>query len=86
MELFNEQMSMYDLTKASEVIKDSHFTHDSITTEQIKKQITNYLDELVEEINNDPIYFFRENYHFWRKLDKVCLQEDEQQQQLKDVA
>jgi hypothetical protein len=77
---------MYDLTKASETIKNSHFTHDLITTEQIKKEIINYLDELVEEINNDPLYFFRENYHFWRKLDKVCLQKDEQQQQLKDVA
>lgn len=76
MELFNEQTSMYDLTEASEVIKDSHFTYDSITTEQIKKELINYLDELVEEINNDPIYFFRENYHFWRKLDKVCLRED----------
>ena len=77
MELLTERV-MYDLTKASETIKDSHFTHESITTEQIMKQITNYLDEIVEEINNDPIYFFRENYHFWRKLDKVCLQADEQ--------
>ena len=63
---------MYDLNQASEIIKDSHFTHDSITTEQIKKEIINYLDDLVEEINNDPIYFFRENYRFWRKLDKVA--------------
>lgn len=79
---------MYDLNQASEIIKDSHFTHDSITTEQIKKEIINYLDELVEEINNDPIYFFRENYRFWRKLDKVALAEEQQQQpeQLDNVA
>ena len=30
---------MYDLNQASEIIKDSHFAHDSITTEQIKKEI-----------------------------------------------
>lgn len=79
---------MYDLTKASETIKDSYFTHEAIAVEQIKKQLTNYLDELVEEINNDPLYFFRENHHFWRKLDKVALLSEEQQQpeQLDNVA
>lgn len=77
---------MYNLTKASETIKDSHFTHDLITTEQIQKQLVNYLDELVEEINEDPIYFFRENYQFWRKLDKVALAEQQQSEQLEDVA
>jgi hypothetical protein len=77
---------MYNLNKASEIIKDSHFTHDLITAEQIEKEIINYLDELVEEINNDPIYFFRENYHFWRKLDKVALAEQQQSEQLEDVA
>ena len=78
---------MYDLTKASEIIKDSYFTHESITTKQIKKQLTNYLDELVEEINNAPLYFFRENHHFWRKLDKVALTEEQQQpEKLDNVA
>lgn len=79
---------MYDLTKASETIKDSYFTHDAIAVEQIKKQLTNYLDELVEEINNDPLYFFRDNHQFWRKLDKVALAQEQQQQpeQLDNVA
>ncbi len=76
---------MYDLNQASEIIKDSYFTHESITTEQIKKKIVNYLDELVEEINNDPLYFFKDNHQFWKKLDKVALLE-EQQQQLNNVA
>ena len=78
---------MYDLTKASETIKDSYFTHDSITTEQVKKEIISYLDDLVEEINNDPLYFFKDNHHFWRKLDKVALaQEQQQPEQLDNVA
>jgi hypothetical protein len=72
---------MYNFNQASEIIKDSYFTHESITTEQIQKEIVNYLDELVEEINNDPLYFFRENHQFWRKLDKVALAEEEKQQQ-----
>lgn len=75
---------MYDLNQASEIIKDSYFTYESITTEQIQKEIINYLDELVEEINNDPLYFFRENHQFWRKLDKVALAEEEKQQQQQD--
>ena len=77
---------MYNFNQASEIIKDSYFTHESITIEQIQKEIINYLDELVGEINNDPLYFFRENHQFWRKLDKVCLQEEEKQQQQNQVA
>ncbi len=78
---------MYNLEQAAETIKDSYFTHDAIAVEQIKKEIVNYLDELVEEINNDPIYFFKDNYQFWKKLDRVALAEEEkQQQQLKTVA
>ncbi len=76
---------MYNLEQAAEIIKDSYFTHDSINAEQIKKEIINYLDDLVEEINNDPLYFFRENHQFCQKLDKVAKAE-EQQQQLEDVA
>ena len=78
---------MYNLEQASEIIRDSYFTHESITTEQIQKEIVNYLDELVEEINNDPIYFFRDNHQFWKKLDRVALAEEkQQQQQFKTVA
>lgn len=77
---------MYDLTKASEIIKDSYFTHDAIAVEQIQKQLTDYLDELVEEINNDPLYFFRENHQFWKKLDKVALAQEKQSEQLNKVA
>ena len=76
---------MYNLEQACQTIKDSYFTHDAIAVKQIEKEIINYLDELVEEINNDPIYFFKDNYQFWKKLDRVALTE-EQQQQLKDVA
>lgn len=72
---------MYNLEQASEIIKDSYFTHDAITVKQIEKEIINYLDELVEEINNDPIYFFKDNYQFWKKLDRVALTEEEKQQQ-----
>ena len=78
---------MYDLTEASITIKNSYFTHEAIAVEQIQKQLVNYLDDLVEEINNDPLYFFRDNYQFWRKLDKVALSEEEQQpEQLDNVA
>lgn len=82
-----KQTSMYDLTEASITIKNSYFSHEAIAVEQIQKQLVNYLDDLVEEINNDPLYFFRDNYQFWRKLDKVALSEEEQQpEQLDNVA
>ena len=77
---------MYELNRAVEIIRDSYFTHESITDEQIEKEIVNYLDELVEEINNDPLYFFKDNYQFWKRLDKVCVKNEEQQQQFKTVA
>ena len=76
---------MHNLQQASEIIKDSYFTHESITIEQIQKELTNYLDDLVEEINSDPLYFFKDNHRFWRKLDKVALA-NEQQQQIENVA
>ena len=75
---------MHNLQKASEIIKDSYFTHESITIEQIQKELTNCLDELVEEINNDPLYFFKDNHRFWRKLDKLALANE--QQQIENVA
>lgn len=75
---------MQNLDRASEIIKDSYFTHESITIEQIQKELTNYLDELVEEINNDPLYFFKDNHRFWRKLDKLALANE--QQQIENVA
>ena len=74
---------MYDLVEASQIIKDSYFTHDSVTNEEITKELTNYLDDLVGEINNDPLYFFRDNHQFWRKLDKLALAKE---QQLENVA
>ena len=66
--------------QASEIIKDSYFVHESITTEEIQKELNNYLDNLIEEINNDPLFFLKEEHQFWKKLDNICLQKSENQQ------
>ena len=66
--------------QASEIIKDSYFVHESITTEEIQKELNNYLDNLIEEINNEPLFFLKEEHQFWKNLDKICLQKSENQQ------
>ena len=66
--------------QAAETIKDSYFTHENITTEDIEKELDNYLDNLIEEINNEPLFFLKENHQFWSKLDRICLRKAENQQ------
>ena len=78
----------FAVSSCPEIIRNSYFTYEAITIEQITKEIVNYLDELVEEINNDLLYFFKDNHRFLRKLDKVALAESEKQleQEFKTVA
>ena len=33
----------------------------------------------IEEINNDPEYFFKDNHRFWQKLDKAALEAERKQ-------
>jgi hypothetical protein len=65
--------------QAAEIIKESRFSEDIITVKDIALLIERYVDELIEEINNDPEYFFKDNYHFWRKLEKIALEVERQQ-------
>ena len=65
--------------QAAEIIKDSYFTHENITTEDIEKELDNCLDNLIEEINNEPLFFLKENHQFWSKLHTVCLRKAENQ-------
>ncbi len=66
--------------QASEIIKDSYFVHESITTEEIQKELDNYLENLIEEINKEPLFFLKEEHQFWKKLDKICLRKAEKLQ------
>ena len=66
--------------QAAEIIKDSYFVHESITTEEIQKELDNYLENLIEEINNEPLFFLKEEHQFWKKLDKICLRKAENTQ------
>jgi hypothetical protein len=63
---------MFDTQKAAEVIKESRFSYDNeITTESIAKVIQNHLENLVDEALTNPEEFFKNNYKFWRDLDKT---------------
>ena len=66
--------------QAAEIIKDSHFTHENITTEDIQGELDNYLENLIEEINREPLFFLKENHQFWHRLDTVCLRKAENKQ------
>lgn len=70
---------MNNYQQAAEIIKESRFAKDIITVKDIALLIERYVDELIEEINNDPEYFFKDNYHFWRKLEKIALKVERQQ-------
>ena len=66
---------MNNYQQAAQIIKDSRFAEDAINTKDIAWVIERYVDELIEDINNDPEDFFKDNYRFWRELDKVVLSE-----------
>ena len=66
--------------QASEIIKDSYFVHESITVEEIQQELDNYLENLIEEINREPLFFLKEEHQFWKNLDKICLRKAENSQ------
>jgi hypothetical protein len=65
---------MNNYKRAAEIIKESRFAEDIITVDEIALLIERYVDELIEEINNDPEYFFKDNYHFWKQLNKAVIE------------
>jgi hypothetical protein len=69
---------MNNYQQAAEIIKESRFAEDIITVDEIALLIERYVDELIEEINNDPEYFFKENYRFWKQLNKVVIETERQ--------
>jgi hypothetical protein len=69
---------MNNYKRAAEIIKESRFAEDIITVDEIALLIERYVDELIEEINNDPEYFFKENYRFWKQLNKVVIETERQ--------
>ncbi len=71
---------MNNYQQAAQIIKESRLAEDVISPQAIALVIERYVDELIEEINNDPEGFFRDNYRFWRELDKAVLEAERKQQ------
>ena len=69
---------MNNYQKAAQIIKDSRFSEDAISEEAIALIIARYVDELIEDINNDPEDFFKDNYRFWRQLDNAAIEVERQ--------
>jgi predicted membrane chloride channel (bestrophin family) len=62
---------MFDTQKAAEVIKESRFSYDNeITIDSIANVIQRHLENLVDEALSDPEEFFKNNYKFWRDINK----------------
>lgn len=59
--------------QAAEIIKITKFSQDLITREAIALVIAQYIESLIEDINEYPEEFFREEHRFWRDLDKAAL-------------
>lgn len=59
--------------QAAEIIKNSKYPDDVISTKAIALVIAQYIESLIEDINEYPEEFFRENHRFWRDLDKAAL-------------
>jgi hypothetical protein len=63
---------MFDTQQSAQILKESRFPYDNdISVESIAKVIQNHLENLVEEALNDPEEFFKNNYGFWRDLNKT---------------
>lgn len=70
---------MKDFLSAAEIIKNSKYFDDEITVEAIAQIIDRHVESLIEEINEYPEEFFRENHRFWRDLDKAALAAEQRQ-------
>ncbi len=70
---------MNNYQQAAEIIKNSKFSEDVINTEAIALVISRYVEEMIEEINEYPEEFFKDNYKFWRELDKAALKAERKQ-------
>lgn len=64
---------MKEFLSAAEIIKNSKYSDDGITAEEIAQIIERHMESLIEDINEYPEEFFRENHRFWRDLDKAVL-------------
>ena len=64
---------MNNYQQAAEIIKDSRFAEDNLSVDEIALFVEKYVDELIEDINNDPEDFFKDHYRFWRQLDKAAI-------------
>jgi hypothetical protein len=69
---------MSDTKKAAEILKESRFYDENTSVDVIALVIQQHLDELQEEALNNPEEFFKNNYKFWRDLDKAALAEQQQ--------
>ena len=69
---------MNNYQRAAQIIKDSRFSEDVISEEAIALIIARYVDEVIEDINNDPEDFFKDNYRFWRQLDNAAIEAERQ--------
>lgn len=69
---------MNNYQRAAQIIKDSKFLEDAISEDVIALIIARYVDELIEEINNNPEDFFKDNYRFWRQLDDAAMEVERQ--------
>lgn len=69
---------MNNYQRAAQIIKDSKFLEDAISEDVIALIIARYVDELIEEINNNPEDFFKDNYRFWRQLDDAAIEVERQ--------
>lgn len=61
-----------EYSNAIEEIKANRYEFDDISDEEIEQAIENYIEELKDQINADPMGFFANNYRFWNSLDKKC--------------
>ena len=68
----------FQFLQAAEIIKNSQYPDDVISTEAIAWVITKYVESIIEEINDYPEEFFCENHRFWRNLDKAALAAERQ--------
>ncbi|PSF30022.1 hypothetical protein C7H19_24150 [Aphanothece hegewaldii CCALA 016] len=59
------------LETAAEILKENRMSCQDMSLEAIALVIENHLEEIIEDALNNPEYFFRDTYRFWRDLEAV---------------
>ena len=61
-----------DILTAAQILSRKN-GYEDISVELITKVLSSHIEELIDEMLNDPEHFFNTDYQLWKKIDKEAI-------------